>query len=182
MPAGCKALLCALQIGAAIPPAPGILSRTKKSSPAGGCIVLYAGYIAATSPTSPHSTTNHGCNTGAPSLLLFFLVGFPNICFFQVSWENLTKHILLLIIYVHCLFTTMTTFIPAQILVALCVVGSAGNQSLVQAQHSVKSCSINFFWQLRRPSSLWGGRDLPAPTSMKARWASSSLLSCSPSF
>ena len=83
VPAGCKALLCALQIGAAIPPAPGILSRTKKSSPAGGCIVLYAGYIAATSPTSPHSTTNHGCNTGAPSLLLFILVMFPNNCFFQ---------------------------------------------------------------------------------------------------
>ena len=36
----------------------------KKSSPE-GCIVLYRGYIAATSPTSPHSTTNHGCNTGA---------------------------------------------------------------------------------------------------------------------
>ena len=31
----------------------------------------------------------------------------------------------LLIIDVHCLFTTVTTFIPAQILVALCVVGSA---------------------------------------------------------
>ena len=102
MPAGCKAL-CALQARwkPAIPLAPGILSRTKKSSPA-GCIVLYLGYIAATSPTDPHSTTNHhGCNTGAPSLLL------P------------------LIIYVNCLFTTMTTFIPAQILVALCVVGSA---------------------------------------------------------
>ena len=107
MPAGCKAL-CALQARwkPAIPPAPGILSRTKKSSPA-GCIVLYLGYIAATSPTDPHSTTNHhGCNTGAPSLLIL-------------------QNILPLIIYVNCLFTTMTTFIPAQILVALCVVGSA---------------------------------------------------------
>ena len=106
MPAGCKAL-CALQARwkPAIPPAPGILSRTKKSSPA-GCIVLYLGYIAATSPTSRHSTTNHhGCNTGAPSLLL--------------------QHILPLIIHVNCLLLTMTTFIPAQILVALCVVGSA---------------------------------------------------------
>ena len=104
MPAGCKAL-CALQarLEPAIPPAPGILSRTKKSSPA-GCIVLYGDYIAATSPTSPHSTTNHGCNTGALSLSLLQLI--------------------LLIIYVYCL-STMTTFIPAQILVALCVVGSA---------------------------------------------------------